>query len=186
VSGSSSGITVRLLRNTDSIADLTSLLHRAYAPLAEAGLRFFATWQSEADTRARALAGECWIVEDGGAIVGTVTLRGPSPVERPESRVPIYSEPGIYAFGQLGVEPAAKGRGLGRLLMDTVERRTSELGGRALACDTAETASELIAMYTRRGFVPHGHVQWDDTNYRSVILVKWLGSRDASEPSRRP
>lgn len=168
------GLTVRRLRSTDSFAELTDLLHRAYAPLAAAGMRFFATHQTEADTKARALQGECYVIEDARKLVGTVTLRPPYPGGGPPNRVALYNRSDVCMFGQLGVEPARKGTGLGRLLMDTAERRAVELGARAIACDTAERATDLRATYERRGYAFAEHVQWDDTNYRSVVLVKWF------------
>jgi DNA-binding winged helix-turn-helix (wHTH) protein len=43
-----------------------------------------------------------------------------------------------------------------------------------LALDTAETADDLIAFYTRRGYRFVDHVRWDAVNYRSVVLSKRL------------
>jgi GNAT superfamily N-acetyltransferase len=174
VSTDLAGLTVRRVRSTDSFEELTHLLHRAYAPLAAAGMRFFATHQTVADTKKRAREGECYVVDDGKQLLGTVTLRHPARTDAPPGRVSLYNRPDVCVFGQLGVEPSKKGRGLGRLLMETVERRAVDIGARGIACDTAETAEELRATYARRGFVFAEHVQWDETNYRSVVLVKWF------------
>jgi GNAT superfamily N-acetyltransferase len=165
---------LRRWRETDSFAELTELLHRAYGPLAAEGLKFFATHQTEADTRQRALEGECFVVEVDGRIVATVTLRGPQRADEVCSRVALYMDPGVYTFGQFGVEPAFKGRGIGRILLDAIESRARELGATQIACDTAEPAKALIAMYERRGYRTVGTVQWDVTNYRSVVLAKPL------------
>jgi hypothetical protein len=43
---SSSTYSIRPLRDDDSISDLTALLHRAYKPLLDMGLRYLATHQS--------------------------------------------------------------------------------------------------------------------------------------------
>ncbi len=168
------GLSVRRLRSTDSFEELTALLHRAYAPLAAAGMRFFATHQTVTDTRERALQGECYVIDDGKRLLGTITLRHPARAGAPPGRVSLYNRPDVCVFNQLGVEPSKKGKGLGRLLMETVERRAMDLGARGIACDTAEPAEELRATYARRGFVFAEHVQWDETNYRSVVLVKWF------------
>ena len=47
------GIELRKLAVSDSLLDLTHLLHRAYARLAAMGLRYMATHQSEQVTRER-------------------------------------------------------------------------------------------------------------------------------------
>jgi hypothetical protein len=47
------GLVLRRFGATDSVADLTDLLHRAYAPLAAKGLRYIASHQSEVITRER-------------------------------------------------------------------------------------------------------------------------------------
>lgn len=48
------GIVIRPLDPADSIAELTALLHRAYAPLLAQGLRYVATHQDETTTRTSA------------------------------------------------------------------------------------------------------------------------------------
>jgi GNAT superfamily N-acetyltransferase len=167
-------LVIRRLRETDSWVELTELLHRAYAPLAAEGMKFFATHQTEEHTRLRALAGECYVAELDGRVVATITLKGPPGPHQEGTRVPHYNEPGVYTFGQLGVDPAHKGLGIGEALMSTVEARAKELAGVAIALDTAVRATKLIAMYERRGYRPIGNVQWDDTNYLSVVMSKVL------------
>ncbi len=151
------------------MAELTALLHRAYAPLAAAGMRFLASHQDEAKTRERCAEGECWVAVEGPRIVGTISWR-PSRGE-PGTW---YGRPGVASFGQFAVEPELQGRGIGRELIGRVEQRAREEGYAELACDTAEGAAELIALYARLGYRLVGHVQWDVTNYRSVVLSKRL------------
>ena len=43
-----------------------------------------------------------------------------------------------------------------------------------LACDTAEGATHLIALYTKQGFQKVGMADWEGTNYKSVIFSKTL------------
>lgn len=45
--------TIRLLRESDSIPGITEMLHRAYAPLAEAGMRYLASHQDDTMTQER-------------------------------------------------------------------------------------------------------------------------------------
>lgn len=166
------GVDIRPLASSDSFAEMTTLLHAAYAPLAAAGMRFWATHQDEATTRERALEGECWVAVETatGRLVGTITLRRPGASKGCEW----FERADVAVCGQFGVAPELKGRGLGAALMRVVVDRARELGATELAGDTAETAHHLLAMYERWGFRRVGHVRWDGVNYRSVLLSKRL------------
>ncbi|WP_439598124.1 GNAT family N-acetyltransferase [Falsiroseomonas sp.] len=156
------------------IAELTALLHRAYAPLAARGLRYMATHQSDAVTRERAASGECWVALAEGRIVGTILFKaacrtaGSAWLDRPE----------VASLGQFAVRPDWQGSGLGARLMDLAERRSAETGAVEIALDTAEPAEpaeHLVALYRRRGYRFIEHAQWSHTNYRSVIMSKPVG-----------
>lgn len=162
------GVRLRPLADSDSLEDLTELLHRAYAPLLAAGMRFHASHQDVAVTRERCADGEAWVAEEGGRVVGTITYHAPGR----SGGTPWYERPGVASFGQYAVEPGLQGRGIGRALMDLVERRAREDGAREIACDTSERAAHLIEKYQRRGYRFVEHAQWDVTNYRSVVLSK--------------
>jgi predicted N-acetyltransferase YhbS len=169
------GLLVRRLEPRDSMAELTALLHRAYAPLAAQGLRFHATWQDEATTLERTRSGECFVAVLGGKLVATLTL---TPAGR-ASGAPFYERADVASFGQLAVAPELQGRGLGGLLVALAERRARETGAAELALDTAEGARHLIRYYARRGYRQVGRVKWEVTNYRSVILSKRLDGAPA-------
>lgn len=155
-----------------SVAELTALLHEAYASLAALGLRYVATWQGDEITLSRALSGECYLLRCEEGLVGTVVFR---PADR-TSGCPWYDRPEVASFGQFAVRPALQGRGLGSRLLDLCEQRARETGARELACDTAEPAGHLIRFYTRRGYRQVGTADWSSTNYRSVILSKQIES----------
>lgn len=163
-------IELRPLDESDDLHALTDLLHRAYAPLLKRGMRFVASWQDPDQTRRRCAAGETWLAVAGLRVVGTVTLMPPGR----ERGSPWLKRPDVALFGQFAVEPAWQGRGIGGRLMDHVERRAREMGAAHLALDTSEHATELIATYERRGFGFVEHVQWDATNYRSVVMSRPL------------
>lgn len=180
------GVVVRRLAGSDSIAELTKFLHRAYGGLAERGLRFVATHQSDDTTLRRTAAGECFVATLDDRLIGTVTLRAKGTGRGCDW----YQRPNVACCEQLGVEPDLRGRGVGTLLLDVVEQRAWETGADEIALDTAEEAGDLTAWYRRRGYRFVEEADWDVTNYRSVVLSKSLAlgpvsTRPAVESDRR-
>lgn len=161
---------IRRIGPEDDWGMVTELLHRAYAPLAARGLKFHASYQDETVTRERAGEGECFVALLNGKLVGTVTAL---PGGR-ESRSSWYRRADTASMGQLAVDPAHQGCGIGRALMGRAELRAVEGGAQWIAIDTSEHASELIATYRRRGYEIVESVRWDVTNYESVVLAKRL------------
>lgn len=162
---------LRLLRASDSLPELTDLLHRAYRELLEAGLRFTATGQSVETTRHRVEEGECWVAEIEGKLVGTIVWVRPSEAED----VAYYRRPDVAHFGQFGVDPEYRSLGLGRRLLDVVESRAREEGYAELALDTSENAAGLIALYERWGYrIVDSHDWRPGVNYLSVVMAKSL------------
>jgi GNAT superfamily N-acetyltransferase len=57
-----------------------------------------------------------------------------------------YPEPArAGSFGQLAVDPAERGTGLGHRLLVFAEERLAQLGCRDVAIDTSDQADDLIA-----------------------------------------
>ena len=166
-------IILRPLAADDSFTELTALLHAAYAPLAARGLRYLASHQDAATTEKRAKGGTCFVAVDteNQMLAGTLTLYGPTP----NSPCALYREPDVWHFAQFAVCPTVQGQGVGRRLLETVETAAKEAGASRIACDTSESAHDLIALYERKGYQPSGRVVWQNvTNYESVVLVKTL------------
>jgi GNAT superfamily N-acetyltransferase len=161
---------VGLFCEDDSIEALTNLLHRSYKELADMGFQYLATHQSPAITLDRILKGECYVAKLGDTLVGTITFE--NAVQTSGCRW--YDRSDVASFHQFAVAREHQRHGLGSLLLDVVERRALETGAHEIACDTAEGARHLVSLYERRGYRFIENVQWDVTNYRSVILSKSL------------
>lgn len=161
---------IRPYKPDDPVSEITALLHRAYAGMAAQGLRYLASRQDDQTTLERLTSGASFIAIKDNSIVGTITVYGPYE----EAEVPLYRQEGVNHFGQFAVEPALQGAGLGKRLYMTVEDLCRANNVKTLALDTAETAAHLIDLYQRWGFEIVDHVQWNVTNYRSVIMAKDL------------
>jgi GNAT superfamily N-acetyltransferase len=168
-------IIIRPIEESDSIAELTDLLHRAYKRLADMGLRFYATHQTEEQTRERLEGSECFVGVADGRIVATIAYYNPARARG----CTWYNRPDVAYFGQFAVDPSLQRRGIGERLMEIVEDRARRDGATELALDTAEPAKHLIAYYTARGFRLVDRTQWDMANYRSVIMSKALPKEES-------
>jgi GNAT superfamily N-acetyltransferase len=159
---------IRLLTGNDDISALTDMLHRAYRPLAEQGMRFIASHQDEQTTRRRIAHGECYLAFHQGALIGTITLSDASKT----NGSPWLDRPDVACFKQFAVEPSFQRLGIGSRLIAHVERRAAEKRVVELALDTAEPATHLIQFYSVRGYRFIEYVRWASVNYRSVVMSK--------------
>jgi GNAT superfamily N-acetyltransferase len=161
---------IRLISASDSIAELTDLLHQAYRALAEQGMRFVASHQDEQVTARRIAKGECYLAFHEGELVSTVTLDDAAHTKGS----PWYERPDVASFHQFAVRPHWQDRGIGSRMLDYIECRAAQKGVAELALDTAEPARHLINFYAARGYRFIEYVRWDAVNYRSVVLSKRL------------
>ncbi len=163
-------LTLRAFQTSDSITELTDLLHRAYARLGGMGLNYTAVDQTPEVTAKRIRGGTCFVVETGSKLVGTIVAQptyGQSDCE-------YFMRPGVAAAHQFAVDPEHQGDGIGRMLLLRAEQWATESGFAELAMDTAEQATHLIDLYTRLGYRHVDWVQWPGKVYRSVVLSKQL------------
>jgi len=161
---------VRKLAPTDSIADLTALLHAAYARLGRMGFNYTAVDQSEDVTHKRISRGLCLVATDNGVLVGTIMFYAPGQ----SAGCPCYERPNVATIGQFGVMPGCQGTGTGTRLLQEAETLAIARGAAELALDTSEGAGHLIGWYEREGFRFVEHAQWPGKTYRSVIMSKRL------------
>lgn len=169
-------VDIRLLAARDSMAALTELLHRAYAPLARQGLNFTAATQPAETTQQRAAEGQCFVAERRGRIVGTVTVCGPydAASDAWAADVAAFRDRDTAHFHQFAVDPDCQQQGIGRRLVAVCEHWARERGYKRMALDTAEPAAELRGLYERLGYVQVAQVQWPGKHYRSVVMEKAL------------
>lgn len=168
----SAGYSIRpFVPESDDVEAITSLLHRAYAPLKEQGMWFVASEQDVETTRKRLLYGEPFVAVENvsGRLLGTITLYAPSPDQHCE-----WYRKSLWHFGQFGVDPCEQGRGIGSALVAQAEEAACALGAREIGLDTAEPAAGLIAFYNRLGYRHVGYTQWGSVSYRSIVLTKSL------------
>ena len=97
-----------------------------------------------ADAAARAAKGTLLVAVEDGRVVGTVTLYlAPGSMQwRPDDAM----------LRLLAVDPAARGRGIGRALFHACLDRARAAGKRRMALHTTEWMATARAMYERAGF----------------------------------
>lgn len=169
-------IKIREFAGKDSLAELTALLHRAYAGLGEMGLNFTAVDQTVEVTANRIAQGTCYVAEYGGQPAGTITVYHPyGEIEPQEAKQTEWlHRPDTARFGQLGVEPRVHGKGIGSALILHCETWAKRDGYQYMALDTAMPAKHLRDYYERLGYVSKDEVQWVGKLYRTIIMVKAL------------
>ena len=88
------------------------------------------------------------VAEDAGRIVGAVTYYADGSKESAGGWPPSWA-----VFRLLAVHPEARGRGIGRLLVEECIRRARAAGAAAVGLHTTHLMSVARAMYERMGFV---------------------------------
>lgn len=86
------------------------------------------------------VGGEFWVIEQEGQIVGTAAYY---PVERGEKAVEIRK---MYLL------PAARGKGLGRYLLQELEKAIANRGFLEIWIETASVLTEAVKLYESSGY----------------------------------
>jgi GNAT superfamily N-acetyltransferase len=102
-----------------------------------------------------------WVAEDGGEVVGHVALHTHSV---PEVMQALLSATGldkddVAVVARLLVAPAARRRGLGRILLERATAEAEALGRRA-ALDVVDEHTKAIALYEDCGWIRVAQVDW--------------------------
>jgi GNAT superfamily N-acetyltransferase len=165
---------IRPLEESDSVHELTSLLHRAYARLARMGLNYTAVDQTPEVTAKRMQGGVCFVATMNAELVGTILVQP----TYAKNHCEYFTRPGVACAHQFAVDPGRQGLGIGRKLLQRAEQWATEGGFTELAMDTAEPARHLVELYGSLGYRHVGSVRWPGKVYRSVVLSKLLAGHD--------
>lgn len=144
-------VTVRAAR-PDDLARVSAILDAAWSEFDVLGAGK-PSWEgyrrSVPDVAARAHDGIIFVAEAGGELLGTVHYYPPRPGERTGEDWP----EGWASFRFLGVDPAARGLGVGRVLAEAMVERARADGAQVLGLHTSEWMAVARDMYERMGFV---------------------------------
>jgi ribosomal protein S18 acetylase RimI-like enzyme len=105
-------------------------------------------------------------VDEGGEVVGTVT------VVRPGSAYAEVSRPGELEFRMLAVAPSARGRGIGEALTRAVLDRARTLGIRTVVLSSGEGMRSAHRLYERLGFTRLAERDWRPFPHISLIAYR--------------
>ena len=165
-----SEIEIRPLHAEDDLGNLTRLINTAYKKLAEQGFKYLGSYQDTETTQRRNKRGTCYVATLHGKIIGTILYYPPGNSGANEW----YAQPFVAGYGQFAVEPYLQNAGIGSLLINYIEQLAIKDHATEFTIDTAEGATDLVDFYTKRGYRFVGYAQWNETNYRSVLLSKRL------------
>jgi len=134
-------LSVRLAGPGDETT-VTRLLLEAFEPYRhEYTAGGFADTTASADVvRERFEIGKVWLAFDGDQAVGTVTA------------LPAEVGEGVY-IRSMAVTPKAQGRGVGQLLLETIEKDARERGEKRLHLYTTFVLPAAQPLYEKNGFV---------------------------------
>ena len=110
----------------------------------------YSNWPAMADGVSRmsslSKTGEIIVAEEQGQIIGGVTYVGPNQPKAP------YFDATWPIIRMLVVKPAARGKGLGRLLTEECVRRARRDKSQIIALHTTPIMTVALPMYLRMGF----------------------------------
>jgi GNAT superfamily N-acetyltransferase len=170
----------------DAISRVMLAAYEQYMPAANAVVTpeyraAFARYRRDiGDVRARLATSDLIVAEDDGQILGAVTFYRPHATA--EYPTPVAHEPWPRewaTFRLLAVEPAQRGRGIGRALAQECIRRARALRAPALGLHSTAMMTAAVAMYRHLGWVRaplYDHRPTPDVSAEGYVL--WLSRGD--------
>jgi len=117
------------------------------------------------DARSRIEEATVFVAVADGVMLGTVT------VARPGSRFASLARAGEAEVRMLAVDDAARGRGVGSLLMDACEGLARDEGSAAVVLCTEPDMYAAHRLYQRRGYARQPERDWDWRPGRPLLQV---------------
>lgn len=173
-----SEVEIRPLTDSDDLDILTGLINTAYKKLALQGFRYLGSHQDTETTKRRIKKGQCFVATHNSKIIGTIIYYPPTNHSVNEW----YNQSFVAGYGQFAVNPEFQNRGVGSMLISYVEQLAINDYALEITIDTAEGATALINYYTKKGYRFITYTQWNETNYRSVLLSKKLDANSNITP----
>ncbi len=131
--------------------------------LAEYGLSWEPTGADrdvlEVEESYNAVGGEFWVIEQQGQLVGTSAYY---PVERGEKAVEIR---------KMYLSPAARGKGVGKYLLQELENAIANRGFHEIWIETASVLKEAVKLYESSGYQPATGVETQRCDRVYVKLI---------------
>ena len=131
----------------DEAGRVTELAYREFAPPGDEGWDGYL--RRLADVRGRAGRTLVLVAVDDGRVLGTATLELDQRIE-PDDDAPLG--PGQAEVRMVGVLPKARGRGIGRALMDACLREARAAGKTLVTLHTTKRMRTAQRMYESMGF----------------------------------
>lgn len=123
--------------------------------------------QELTDAAGRARDAEVWVAVEDGQLLGTVTFCPVGSAYREIGR------DGEGEFRMLAVHPAARGRGVGRALVEHCLHRARDLGYAAIRMSSMDRMSSAHRVYERLGFVRAPQDDWSPVSGVN-LLAYWV------------
>ncbi|MBE9138731.1 GNAT family N-acetyltransferase [Nodosilinea sp. LEGE 07088] len=99
--------------------------------------------------------GEFWVVEAAGKVVGTVGYRPTHRGDRPQK----HDRHRAVELRKMYLLPQARGQGLGRYLLTTVEAAIRQRGFDQIWLETASVLKAAVRLYEANGYKPTSGVE---------------------------
>jgi GNAT superfamily N-acetyltransferase len=148
-------VTIRLAR-AEEAARLAAIVEAAYAPWVPIiGRR---PGPMDDDYAARIVAGEAWVLEAGGVIHGLVVIE---------------THPDHLMLDNIAVDPARKGMGDGRVLLEFVEAEARRRGLAEVRLYTHALMAANVALYAKRGYADTD--RREEKGFSRVFMAKRVG-----------
>ena len=145
------------------------MIVRAYREFARDDEGWRSYERSLADVRGRARSALVLVAVEGNRILGTATLETGDRIE-PEEDPPLA--PHEAHIRMVGVDPDARGRGIGKMLMEECLRRSRGAGKTLVTLHTTSWMKAAQRMYESMGFERHSEA--DRAFERFTLLTYWL------------